>query len=396
MKEGTVKKQENLDELINIIRDLVAIPSYRGIVHQERQTARYIHSLFQAEGIDSWLEEIEDGRENVIAHLPGKEGAKKLLLTGHLDTVPPYDMEDPLSMKCDETYLYGRGVVDMKGPLACMIYAMILLKRNEEIPACDLYFAGVIDEEEKSLGTIALLESEVTFDAAIVGEPTNLTIATAHRGLEWITVDFIGKAVHGGAQEAGNNAIEMASDYIQLLKEKLTPVVQAETHPLIGSSSYNLGKIEGGTQPSTVAGACRLIIDRRWVPGVSHSEVMKQFQDILNHTLKNYPGASAKLEIMPESLMKEGYVHTPLDTSIDEDIVKVLQHTVREVTGKESKISSFPAWSDGGLLYTYADVPTVVFAPGDLETAHAKEERIEISQLLPAVEIYLQLARYFG
>lgn len=384
-----------LEELITMIEEMVAIPSHEGVEQQETRLARYIHALFQSEGIESYTVEVEDGRENVIAYMPG-ETDKNLLFTGHLDTVPPYDMASPYSLGRDQDYLYGRGVVDMKGPLACMIFAMIQLARRGIRPCANLYFAGVIDEEEKSLGTIHLLESGLSFDAAIVGEPTRLIPAIAHRGLEWIQADFYGKAVHGGAQEDGCNAIEMAADFVNSLREALGPIVQKERHPLIGTSSYNLGKISGGTQPSTVAGEARILLDRRWVPGISHSLVMQQIDDILRRVTSEYPSGSAKLSIMEESVMKEGYVHPPLDTSEDSAIVRALKASCQSVLGEAPQVTFFPAWSDGGLLSSYGKIPAVIFAPGNISSAHSKEERIEISQLLPAMEIYLHLAQSFG
>lgn len=383
------------EEVISIIGNLVIISSHRGIENQETGVAKYIHNFFQKEGIDSELVHVADGRFNVIARLKGSGEGKSLLLTGHTDTVPPYDMDDPYCLKIKEGKLYGRGVVDMKGPLACMAYSLVAIKRANIKLNGDLLFAGVIDEEEKSLGTIDLIERGIKADAAIVGEPSNLDICVAHRGLEWFELQFIGKAVHGGNQDKGINAILKASNFIQRVEEKLMPKINMETHPLIGKSSMNYGTIMGGTQPSTVAGECTLKIDRRWVPGVKYSDVIKQYQNIIDELSNEDKDFTCYIKVMDESVMKEGYVHEAMETDVKHPIVSITRDMTEGVWGKSPEITYFPAWSDGGLLNTYANIPTIIFGPGGLESAHSKDEHLDIDQVLPAVLIYGLVASKF-
>jgi len=382
-------------EIIDFIGKVVKIPSYNGIENQETKVAECIHSLFVKEEIESEIVPVADGRCNVVAKLKGIGNGKALLLTGHIDTVPPYDMPDPFEMRNDGKNLFGRGVVDMKGPLVCMIYGMIALKRANVKLNGDIIFAGVVDEEEKSLGTIELIEKGIKADAAIVGEPTNLDICVAHRGLEWFELLFEGKTVHGGAQKEGINAILKASNFIQRIEEKLLPKIAKETHPIIGTSSMNYGTITGGTQPSTVAGECVLKIDRRWVPGIKYEDMVKEYQDTIDELSKEDEKFKCTLKVMDVSVMKEGYVHEPMEIDINHPIIDITNSITREVFGKVPKITYFPAWSDGGLISSYADIPTIVFAPGDLKTAHSAIEQMEINQILPAALIYALIANEF-
>lgn len=382
-------------EIIDFIGELVKRPSYNGIKNQEAEVAKCIHNLFVKEGIDSEIVLVEDGRSNVIAKLKGCKNGKTLLLTGHLDTVPPYEMIEPFNLKNDGENLVGRGVVDMKGQLACMIYSLIAIKRSKVKLNGDLIFAGVIDEEEKSLGTIDLIEKGIKADAAIVGEPTNLDICVAHRGLEWFELYFKGKTVHGGAQKDGINAILKASNFIQRVEEKLLINIENETHNIIGTSSMNYGTINGGTQPSTVAGECVLKIDRRWVPGIKYEDVVKGYQDIIDELSKEDKKFECSLKVMDASVMKEGYVHESMEIDISHPIVNIAQTKTQEVFGKIPALTYFPAWSDGGLLSSYANIPTIVFAPGNLKTAHSDDEQLEIKQILPATLIYALIANEF-
>ncbi len=376
-------------EIVDLISAVVACPSHSGIENQETQTAEAFKDFFLKEGIEAETHLVADGRKNVIARLKGQGAGKTLLLTGHIDTVPPYDMEgDPYAVRIEDGKMYGRGVVDMKGALACMAYAMVAIKKSGIPLEGDVVFAGVIDEEEKSLGTIALIEQGMTFDAAVVGEPTNMEVCSGHRGLEWFEFFFQGKTVHGGRQKEGINAIQKAVKFVDALEKDLIPVIEKRVHPLAGSSTMNYGYILGGTQPSTVAGECVLKIDRRWLPEETYETVTKEYQDILYALAKEDPQFKVSLKVMEESLMKEGYVHEALDTDEEQEIVKICQNQVEIIFGEKKELRFFSAWTDGGLLSKYAHIPTVILGPGELESAHSKIEHLEVETLIPATRIY--------
>lgn len=383
------------DEIVGLIKNLVKIPSHPPSTGQEKEVAEYIHKVFLSEGIASELQLVEDERYNIVATLPGKGNGKKLLLTGHLDTVPVYDMEDPYEAKVIGDKLVGRGTVDMKGPLACMMMAMIAIKRSGIQLSGDLCFAGVVDEEEKSLGTIDLIEKGLVFDGAVVGEPTNLDICVAHRGLEWLEFEITGKTVHGGKQSEGINAILKATEFIQLMEERVTKELSKRVHPITGTSTMNFGTINGGTQPSTVAGSCNIKIDRRWIPGEKYEDVLNEYQGVIDELKKKDPDFMCTMKVLENSVMKKGYTHQAMEIDVDHELVNTIKNATLEITERVPEKTYFPAWSDGGLLDTYADIPTLVFAPGGLETAHSKEEFISIKQLIPAIKIYALTAYNF-
>lgn len=383
------------EEIIELMRELIKRPSYPGVDNQETAVAEYIHDFFIKEGIESELSHVQDGRKNVTAIIRGKGTGKKLLFTGHTDTVPPYDMPDAFELKQKGDHLIGRGSNDMKGPLSCMIMAMVAIKRFGLELDGDLLFAGVIDEEEKSLGTIDLIEKGINADGAIVGEPTNLDICIAHRGLEWFEFDFEGKAVHGGKQKEGINAIVKASNFIQLMENKIVPLLESRRHPITGTSTMNFGTINGGTQPSTVAGNCKIKIDRRWIPGEKYEDIIQEYEDALTELAKDDPEFKCSMKVLDVSVMKEGYVHEAMEIEKDHALVTALIKSSEEIGERTPAITYFTAWSDGGLLYHYAKIPTLVCGPGDLETAHSKDEFIDKKQLIVAVKTYALAALKF-
>ena len=384
------------DEIIGLISDLVKIPSYIGLEAHETEVARYIHRFFQQEGIESELVHVCDGRYNVVARLRGKGAGLSLLLTGHIDTVPPYDMPEPFSPKVENGKLIGRGTTDMKGAVACMMMAMVAIKRAEIVLKGDVVFAGVVGEESDCQGTMCLLENGLSVDGAVVGESTNLDVVVGHRGLEWLEFSFQGKAVHGGKQSDGINAIDHAILFGIKLKEELVPKLARRTHPIIGQSSMNFGVIRGGTQPSTVAHECVLQIDRRWVPKETHEEVIREYQDILDRLHEEDPKFNGQLKSLTTNIeVKYPFVCEAMEIEIDHPLVSVAQHTIETVVKKKPALTTFSAWTDGGLLHSRGHIPTIVLGPGDIESAHTANEFLEVSQVLPCTFIYAGLCMMY-
>jgi acetylornithine deacetylase/succinyl-diaminopimelate desuccinylase family protein len=382
-------------DLIRTTEDLIRIPSYPGVAEQETAVARYIENRMRAVGITCHLEEVVDGRANVIAVLPGTGGGKSLLLCGHTDTVPPYDMTDALVPRRAGDRIHGRGASDMKGPLAAMLVAMLAIQRSGLRLKGDLIFAGVIDEEMRSQGAVDLIEKGMTANGAIVGEPSDSKLCFAHRGLEWFDLWFKGKTVHGGEQAQGINAISKAAHFICAVENRLLPELEERQDPLLGRSTANMGVIQGGTQPSTVAGECRLSMDRRFLPSENYDGVCAELKELLGQLAAEDPEFSCELKITEASVMKAGYVHMPLARMKDESLIKLLQEKIDEAYDQKTEIASFPAWSDAGLLASYGKIPSVVFGPGNITCCHSPHEFIAIPDLTKACLAYALIAAAF-
>ena len=256
-----LKQHIDRDEILKLTIDMVRMESHYKIQQQEKEVAEYIKAYFDANGIPAEVIVVEENRHyNVVATLDSGKPGKTLMLNGHLDTVLASGMEDAFDPKVIDGELWGRGTSDMKGPLATAMAAMKALKETGALKAGKVIFAGVADEEWNSGGAIDLIESGVagSVDAAIICEPTCLTVRNSNRGLEWFRFTFKGKAVHGGEMHKGVNAILKAVKFIDGLQEKLIP--EAEKNGGI----LNVGVINGGTKPSTVPGECELYVDKRY------------------------------------------------------------------------------------------------------------------------------------
>lgn len=383
------------EELEELLADLVAIPSHSGIQGREKAVAEFIAGRFAREGIESWVEQAGEGRVNVLAVLRGSGGGRSLLLSGHTDTVPPYGMERPYELIRDEGRLRGRGAVDMKGALAAMMEAMFAIRRSDSPLAGDLWFAGVADEEEGSAGTIALIEGGRRWDGAVVGEPSGLDICVAHRGLEWLSFTFEGKAAHSGRLEEGVNAIDMAAAFLSALDRDMKPAAAARRHPRAGPEVVSVGLIRGGTQPSTIPGDCEVQLDYRWIPGRSWPEVEAEFRALLAGLASADPEFRCIMSVVPASVMREGWRHEAMEIDPDHPLVAAAAAALAAAGIGAPRLAAFPAWSDAGLLSSRGGVPSIVLGPGDSESAHSERECISAEQLRLAAGAYARLALGF-
>ena len=392
--ENLLKEKVSQEELSNLISDLVKIPSTPDSENYEKDVAEFIYEFFQNEGIESKLQKVKDERPNVVAKIKGAGEGKSLMLTGHMDTVPAYDMDiEPFSGEIRDGKIFGRGSVDMKGPLACMILALVAIKRADIKLKGDLIFVGVIEEEYKSFGTEYLVKNGPKADAAIVGEPSKLDIAAGHRGLEWLEITIEGKTAHGGTASEGINAISKAAKFINKVEEELLPQFAERTHDLIGPPTLNFGVIKGGTQPSSVAGECKIQIDRRWTPLETLDQVFADLNGIIKELQKEDKDFKASVKRIPSNMATMD--HKPMEISLDHPLVKKLQKATETIRKKKADIISFPGWTDASLISNFANIDTVVFGPGDISCAHSEVEYIDYKEAYQGFLIYSLIALDF-
>lgn len=381
-----IKRHVKKKEIEDLVKGLVRIPSHRDAPRRERDLAAFLKKYLSDEGIDARLRVVEKDRPNVIAVLKGSGGGKSLMLNGHTDTVPAYDMDiPPFVPKTAKGRLYGRGALDMKGGLGAMAMAMLAVKRARLKLKGDLYLAAVVGEEEKSEGTEDIVLNGPKADAAIVGEPTNMELQPCHRGLEWLNVHFYGKAAHGGQADKGVNAISMAARFVREVEEGLVPKLKATKSRYMLSPTLNLGVIEGGQQPSSVADHCLVRIDRRWVPEENIQQVFTEIYDIFDKLKREDASFKAKLVRDPSNM--KTMTHVPNVVSNSHPVVRALQIAAKEVKGRPPKVTSFWGWTDAALLTHYGKTPSVIFGPGGAG-AHARVEYVLVDDLVKCTQIY--------
>ena len=318
-------------------------------------------------------------KANLLAWL-GPEHAGGALLSGHTDVVPVDEQvwsSDPFRLREHEGRFYGRGSVDMKGFVACCISEFIAHRRAEL--ARPLILALSYDEELGCLGAPSLIAD---FEAsgwpkpafAVVGEPTLMRIATAHKGVFVGRVEVRGHAAHSSDPRAGLNAIEYASDFVatlrtvaQGLKERVSLLALDPPY-----TTFNIGKIDGGEALNTVPSSCTVVFEYRPIPeadGVAIWHEIGAAVSALDERMKmRVANAGATLARIATVL--------PLRAQPHNDSEQI----ARSLTGSNEPAGILPFGTDAGYFQALG-ISTIVCGPGSIAQAHKPDEWIAIDQL---------------
>jgi len=388
-------KRCNESDIFDLLVRMVKAPSHPGIPRQEEGVVRELDTFFKKHNIKTDIIDVQEGRPNLIASITGSSPGPHLLLCGHTDTVPPNAQSsiDPFAAIEKNGRLYGRGTVDMKGAVAAMAGALAGLNESGEIKAGKITLAAVIDEEMESLGAESLIINGFRADASIVGEPTNNRIAIGHKGLEWLRIDFEGRAAHGGTPEAGINAISAAASFIRLVEGELIPEFQNRVDPILGPPAINMGTISGGEQPSTVAAQCCIELDRRWVFTETIEQVFEDLDNLLEKVRMEYPGLKTGVSRVPKGMAT--MLHGPITIDSKHPVVQAAQRAMQDFELPSNALTILPAWTDGALLSREAKIPSIIWGPGELGIAHTPGESIKLEDVSKAAELYAAASLYF-
>jgi acetylornithine deacetylase/succinyl-diaminopimelate desuccinylase family protein len=395
-KSGSTQDTRSFDaEIIQLLIRLVKARSYPGIPQQEKQVVQELNDYLRSYGIETVITEVCDGRPNLLASVEGAKPGPHLLLCGHTDTVPPNERSpvDLFAAVEKDGRLFGRGTADMKGALAAMAGALVYLKTSVTLTCGKVTLAAIIDEETQTLGSEHLVKSGFKADAAIVGEPTNNQIDIGHKGLEWLVVEFEGKAAHGGTPESGINAIYAAAHFAQLIEKELIPEFRRRRDPILGLPAINLGTIRGGDQPSTVAAHCQIKLDRRWVNIETIEQVFEDLENLLKKIRSARPGLKTKVFRVPGSMAT--MLHGPVTIDPGHPVVRAAQNALSAHDLPAESLSVFPAWTDAALISREAKIPSIIWGPGELNYAHSPEENIKLEDVILAKNLYASAALSF-
>jgi acetylornithine deacetylase/succinyl-diaminopimelate desuccinylase-like protein len=270
-----------------------------------------------------------------------------------------------------------------------MIAAMEKVAKQAEHLRGKLILTAVMGEEAGGIGSLFLVNQGIHADGAVVGEPTQLEVAIAHKGTYMRRLRFIGRAAHSGSYNLGINAVNHAA-YFCVEYEKLNQVLSESPNALLGPGSAAVTIFHGGTRQNTIPGSAEVIIDRRLIPGETHADADRELERVIELVKQTIP------ELALESI--EVIVATiPSQTDPEAFIVETALIASDHVTGITKTARGFNAGCDMSKLVTIAGIPTVIIGPGSLSQAHAPDEFVEISQVEEAVLIYEQIAlRFLG
>ncbi len=377
--------------LVDFAQQLIRIPSLPG---QEHDVAQVItREMFNLAYDEVWV----DQAGNVIGKINGGPGPV-IMLNGHMDHVDsgpaadwPYPPFEGLIVG-DE--LWGRAAVDMKGPLACMIYAVSLFKQLGLTPPGDILMTVAVMEEIGGLGT-QYLASQLGAQAAICGEPSRNVLRRGHRGRVGLVVTFKGRSAHASAPSLAINPHYGAAAFLSQLPTLVMAHDEALGAATLAPTLYATDQTSANVIPSEVY----LTLDYRNVPGESQEAIVAQIQGLLNVCLaeEGLRDIEARAEVVAAEMttytgMSKLFpsVFPPFLLPDNNPLVQAAQTALKEVLGRNDGVDVWRFATDGGHLMA-AGIPTIGFGPGDERLAHTNQERISLPQMGEAMVAYAAL-----
>ncbi len=338
---------------IDLLKQLIAIPS---LSKQEHDTASCIEQFLQSKAINTHRK-----GNNVWACNQYFEPSKPtILLNSHHDTVKPNAgyTKNPFEAIEEDGKLYGLGSNDAGGPLVSLMAAFLYFYHQPQLKYNFIY-AATAEEEISGLGGVAsILDVMGPIDVAIVGEPTQMELAIAEKGL--LVLDCVSKGVAGHAAHPNpENAIINALDDLQWFRNFCFPKVSK----FLGEVKMSVTLIHAGNQHNVVPDSCSFTVDIRTTDDYSNQEVL----DVVR--------SHVQCEVTPRSMLLNA-------SAISEEhaLVQTGISLGRRVYGS-------PTSSDMAVM----NFPAVKMGPGNSLRSHSSDEFIFIEEIKTGIEIYIQM-----
>lgn len=375
---------------VGLLAQLVGLPSVNPAFQRaeddpswfgEARYAEWLRDYLSDRGFEAWLEEVLPGRPNLIARLAGSRADKRVALLSHLDTVQVTDMVAPPWGERRGQRFVGRGSCDTKASMVSFIMAMEHL-RATGVPEVDVFLCGTIDEEFGCAGS-SWLSSKYEFDACIIGEPTELRPVVAHKGAVRFTLVAEGLACHSSTPELGHNAIfemmELLGDFSPMFDEETS----LHRHPLVGTATWTPTLISGGSGMNTVPGECRVVVDRRLVPGEDAETILA----LVDNWMKEQRQAGKPWQRGPVLVADPAFA-----VELEAPAVVAVQKALARHALPIDPVG-IACGTDASKMAA-AGMPSLVFGPGSLEQAHTADEWIDLGSICTAASIISEAVRF--
>ena len=326
-------------------------------------------------------------KANLFVTVPAGENAdiinNGLVLSGHTDVVPVDGQawsSDPFTATIRGDKLYGRGACDMKGFIACTLNLLpqaVQLSNKGQLRR-PLHLALSFDEEVGCLGAPLILADlkarGITPDYCIVGEPTNMAMVVAHKGIAVYRCRVHGKSAHSSLTAQGVNAISYASrlvGYVDTLAETLSARDDGDALFDVPYSTISIGTIQGGTATNIVPNLCEFTFDYRNLPHMTQDDILVPIQAKVAELNAQMQARSPETGI---ELIQSVGVPAMTDSDSDE-----LQSLIAALTGDNERHKV--AYATEGGQFTNAGIPTIICGPGSIEQAHKADEYVALSEI---------------
>lgn len=372
-------------ETINLLNKLISFPTVSS--ESNLSLIEYTYDLLSKQGFTCSIQKSNCGiKANLIAvigpkHVPG------IVLSGHTDVVPVDGQlwtSDPFNPEIRSDRVYGRGACDMKGFIAAVLSSAA--KINARALRVPIIVMLSYDEEVGCGGAKQLIGDLDKFVSApplvcIVGEPTQMRVVNAHKGICLMSTRFQGTPGHSSSQTSTVNSISEASKFVCFLNQvsagKSTVCwdsrsIDNQPAPIHPDATVNVGMIRGGTAVNIVPEYTHLEWEFRYFSHDTKLELLQKVknfcrvQEVQTNAEVGFNGLSVEFEIFSDL--------PPLleDQALPDFISRIISDNV---------YTKVDYCTEAGLYQNYWKCPTIVCGPGSIEQAHKKDEYIELSQL---------------
>jgi acetylornithine deacetylase len=394
------------DRLVDTASRLVGVPSFTG---DEEPAARLMVELFEGLGLQVQWQQVEEGRANALGTWPGAGGGKSLMFNGHLDTsysgreswlrdVPGFQ---PQAFERDGR-LYGLGISNMKGAVACYVEAVRALQDAGLRLRGDVLIAAVCGEIEKTqqgeeqgaqyrgyaAGTRYLVSHGGVADMCLLGEPTEGKVVLGHFGALWLRIRVHGDFIHTAFSEGrrDRNSILRAREVLDAVVEWIPAWEDDPANSYRGAKAIvNVGAVEGGFgwRASRTPHHTDLFLDIRVPPTKPMAAARGEVLDMVRGLAQRFPDYGIEGEVFvtaPGAEIEEGH-----------ELVAAIDSAHAEVWGDPPERDVTRWFSDASALTRYG-VPTVNYGTStglmDVELG----ENLEIDALVKTAEVYARVA----
>lgn len=348
-----MQTEQIIADSVALLKVMIETPS---LSREEKDVADYIEQK-----LTSWGLETTRSRHNIwIRSKYWVESKPVILFNSHMDTVRSNDgwTYDPFKATVEGDRLTGLGSNDAGASVVALLGAFRYFHDSTTLPFNLIFCVSAEEEISGEFGVASVLDQLGKIDLAIVGEPTQMNIAVAEKGLIVLDCEAKGKAGHAARNE-GDNAIYKAIRDIQILENYKFPLES----DLLGPVKMTVTQIEAGHQHNVVPDSCRFVLDVRTNEFYSNDEVYKVIDQLI------------EAEVTPRSFRLNSSGISP-----EHPLVKRGLDLGLEIYGS-------PTTSDQAVI----PYPSIKMGPGDSARSHTANEYIFISEIENGIKTYIRL-----
>jgi len=298
-------------------------------------------------------------------------GSPKLLLCGHMDTVPGFQQ-----VRISRGYIYGRGACDAKSALAAMILAASRLSTRKDIGKVTI--AAVSDEEGNGLGLKELLRHGIDAKYAIFGEPSGIdNITVGYKGRLALNLICETPSVHASAPWMSQNAVERLLEVWTAIKKTLEQKVVPGDH--YRTITACLTKIRGGSSHNVMPGRCSISIDIRVPPTMTTEQVLSEVNGVIHKFESDLSFPKFRITVIDQT--------EPFESDRNSPIMRALVRSILTVRKTRPMLINKTGTGDMNTLGNNLNIPVITYGPGNAHLSHTRKEGIEIQEILQSIDV---------